>query len=179
MPNPAKPIVLSAAFLVAIAIDTNAGPLARTGDNLAGSVADVPSSARQLPGHQIATLPQANAAPTPDSIALPGVLVVAPYWHPYTSSLGAKASSNGKVKAEHYQTPTDYLGDIAMHPYTSRFGPKTSSNGALRVEHFQVPADYEVNVAMHPYTSRIGPPVEGGQNRPGDLQATTRLHDNR
>ena len=51
MPNPAKPIVLGAAFLVGITMATNADPLPRTGDKLAGSGAAVPSGARQLPGN--------------------------------------------------------------------------------------------------------------------------------
>jgi hypothetical protein len=123
MPNPAKPIVLGAAFLVGVIIGTNADPLARTGANLAGSVAAVPSGARQLPGRQIATLPPANAAPMRDSIALPGVSVVTPYLRPYTSHLGPKASPNGTLRVEHYPVPADYETNVALHPYSSRIGP--------------------------------------------------------
>ena len=61
--------------------------------------------------------------PTRNSIKLPGVSVVAPYYsHPYTSGVGPTASPNGRVRTEHYQAPPDYVTNIAMHPYTSRIG---------------------------------------------------------
>ena len=106
---------------------------------------------------------------TRNSIKLPGVSVVAPYYsHPYTSGVGPKASPNGRVRTEHYQAPSDYVTNIAMHSYASRIGPKAGPNHTLRVEHYEVPPDFEAHVAMHPYTSGIGP----SENGPGSVRET-------
>jgi hypothetical protein len=180
MPNFAKPIVLGTALLVGITIGTNADPLPRTGDKSAGPGAAVPSGAHRLPGNEVAALPPSDATPRRDSIVLPGVSVIAPFYsHPYTSGIGAKASPNGRVRVEHYQPPPSYVTDIAMHPYTRHIGPKAGPNRALRVEHYQVPPDYEAHVAMHPYTSGIGPSENGPRIRAGDLAPTARSHYNR
>ena len=180
MPNPAKQIVLGAALLVGITMVTNADPLPHTGDKSAASGAAVPSGARQLSGNEVAALSPSDATPRRDRIALPGVSVVAPYYsHPYTSGVGPKASPNGRVRAEHYQAPPDYVTNIAMHPYASRIGPKAGPNRALRVEHYQVPPDFEAHVAMHPYTSGMGPSENGPRIRAGDLAPTARSHYNR
>ena len=168
MPNPAKQIVLGAALLAGTAMVTNADPLPRTDGKSAASGAAVPSGAHRLSGNEVTALPRSDATPTRDSIALPGVSVVAPYYsHPYTSGVGPKASSNGRVKAERYPAPPDYVMDIAMHPYTSGVGSKAGPNRALRVEHYEMPPDYKANVSKHPYTSGLGPPVES-RNRAGD-----------
>jgi hypothetical protein len=177
MPNPAKQIVLGAALLVGTTMVANAEPLSRTGDKSAASGAAVPSGARPLSGNEVAVLPPSDAKPTRDSIELPGISVVAPYSHPYTSGISPKASPNSRLTAEHYQAPTDNVADIAMHPYTSRIGTKAGPNGVLRFEHFQVTPDYVADVSMHPYTSGIGVAPEGGRNRPGDLQGVKRQND--
>ena len=173
MPNTAKQIVLGAALLVGTTMVANADPLSRTGDKSAASGAAVPSGARQLSGNEVGAL----ATPTRDSIALPGVSVVAPYSHPYSTGVGPKTSPNGRLRAEHYQAPPDYVTDIAMHPYASRIGAKAGPNGVLRFEHFQVTPDYVADVSKHPYTSGIGVPSEAGRNRPGDLQGVKRQND--
>ena len=178
MSNPAKQIVLGAALLVGITTVTNADPLPRTGDKSATSGPAVPSGARQLSGNEVGALPPSDATPTRDRVALPGVLVVAPYYsHPYTSGVGPKAGPNGRVRAEHYQAPPEYVTDIAMHPYTSGVGAKAGPNRVLRFEHFQVTPDYVADVSMHPYTSGVAVPPEGGRNRPGDLQGVKRQND--
>jgi len=123
MPNPAKQIVLGAALLVGTTMVANADPLSRTGDKSAASGAAVPSGARPLSGNEVAVLPPSDATPTRDSIALPGVSVVAPYSHPYTSGVGPKASPNGGLRAEHYQAPADYVADIAVHPVSRTIPP--------------------------------------------------------
>ena len=177
MPNPATQIVLGAALLVGTTMVANADPLSRTADISAASGAAVPSGARPLSGNEVAVLPPSEATLTRDSIALPGVSVVAPYSHPYTSGVGPKAGPNGRLRAEHYQAPVDYIANIAMHPYASRIGTKAGPNGVLRFEHFQVTPDYIADVSMHPYTSGIGVAPEGGRNRPGDLQGVKRQND--
>jgi hypothetical protein len=177
MPNPAKQIVLVAALLVGTTMVANADPLSRTGDKSAASGAAVPSGALQLSGNEVGALPPSDATPTRDSVALPGVSVVAPYSHPYSSGVGPKAGPNGRLRAEHYQAPPDYVADIAMHPYASRVGTKAGPNRALRFEHFEVTPDYVGDVSMHPYTSGVGVPAEGGRNRPGDLQGVKRQND--
>ncbi len=177
MPNPTKQIVLSAALLVGATMITNANPTPHTGDKSAASGAAVPSGARPLSGNQVAALPPSDAARSRDSIKLPGISVIAPsYSHPYTSGVGPKASPNGRVGAERYRAPLDYVTKIAMHPYTSGIGPKAGPNGGLRVTHYEVPADYEAHVAMHPYTSGIGPSENGPRTRAGDLAPTSRSH---
>jgi hypothetical protein len=122
MPNPAKQIVLGAALLVGTTIVANGGPLSRTADKSAASGAAVPSGARPLSGNEVAVLPPSDATPTRDSIALPGVSVVAPYSHPYTSGVGPKAGPNGVLRFEHFQVTPDYIADVSMHPYTSGIG---------------------------------------------------------
>jgi len=178
MPNPAKQIVLGTALLVAITMVANAEPVPPTGDKSAASGAAVPSGARQLSGNEVSALPPSDAKPTRDSIKLPGVSVVAPYSHTYTSGVGPKVSPNGRVRAEHHQVPPDYVTDIAMHPYTSGVGPKAGPNRVLRVAHYDVPPGYDVDVTMHPYTSAIGPSEYGARTRAGDL-LTSRSHYNR
>ena len=178
MSNPAKQIVLGAALLVGTTMVTNTDPLPRTGDKSTASGAAVPSGARQLSGNEVSALPPSDAKPTRDSIKLPGVSVVAPYSHTYTSGVGPKVSPNGRVRAEHYQVPPDYVTDIAMHPYTSGAGPKAGPNRMLRVAHYEVPPGYDVDVTMHPYTSAIGPSEYGARTRAGDL-LTSRSHYNR
>ena len=178
MSNPAKQIVLGAALLLGITTVTNADPVPRTGDKSAASGAAVPSGARQLSGNEVSALPPSDAKPTRDSIKLPGVSVVAPYSHTYTSGVGPKVSPNGRVRAEHHQVPPDYVTDIAMHPYTSGVGPKAGPNRVLRVAHYDVPPGYDVDVTMHPYTSAIGPSEYGARTRAGDL-LTSRSHYNR
>jgi hypothetical protein len=176
MPNPAKQIVLGAALLIGTTMVANADLLSRAGHKSAGSGAPVPSG-RQTSGSQAAAVPPSDATPTRDTIALPGVSVVAPYSHPYTSGVGPKASPNGRLRAEHYQASPDYVTDIAMHPYASRIGVKAGPSRVLRFEHFQMTPDYAADVSMHPYTSGIGVPPEGGRNRPGDLQGVKRQND--
>jgi len=178
MPNPAKQIVLGTALLVGITMVANAEPVPPTGDKSAASGAAVPSGARQLSGNEVSALPPSDAKPTRDSIKLPGVSVVAPYSHTYTSGVGPKVSPNGRVRAEHHQVPPDYVTDIAMHPYTSSVGPKAGPNRVLRVAHYDVPPGYDVDVTMHPYTSAIGPSEYGARTRAGDL-LTSRSHYNR
>ena len=178
MPNPAKQIVLGTALLVGITMVANAEPVPPTGDKSAASGAAVPSGARQLSGNEVSALPPSDAKPTRDSIKLPGVSVVAPYSHTYTSGVGPKVSPNGRVRAEHHQVPPDYVTDIAMHPYTSGAGPKAGPNRVLRVAHYDVPPGYDVDVTMHPYTSAIGPSEYGARTRAGDL-LTSRSHYNR
>ena len=178
MPNPAKQIVLGTALLVGITIVANAESMPPTGDKSAASGAAVPSGARQLSGNEVSALPPSDAKPTRDSIKLPGVSVVAPYSHTYTSGVGPKVSPNGRVRAEHHQVPPDYVTDIAMHPYTSGVGPKAGPNRVLRVAHYDVPPGYDVDVTMHPYTSAIGPSEYGARTRAGDL-LTSRSHYNR
>jgi hypothetical protein len=178
MPNPAKQIVLGTALLVGITMVANAEPVPPTGDKSAASGAAVPSGARQLSGNEVSALPPSDAKPTRDSIKLPGVSVVAPYSHTYTSGVGPKVSPNGRVRAEHHQVPPDYVTDIAMHPYTSGVGPKAGPNRVLRVAHYEVPPGYDVDVTMHPYTSAIGPSEYGARTRAGDL-LTSRSHYNR
>lgn len=178
MPNPAKQIVLGTALLVGITMVANAEPVPPTGDKSAASGAAVPSGARQLSGNEVSALPPSDAKPTRDSIKLPGVSVVAPYSHTYTSGVGPKVSPNGRVRAEHHQVPPDYVTDIAMHPYTSGVGPKAGPNRVLRVAHYEVPPGYDVDVTMHPYTSAMGPSEYGARTRAGDL-LTSRSHYNR
>jgi hypothetical protein len=178
MPNPAKQIVLGTALLVGITMVANAEPVPPTGDKSAASGAAVPSGARQLSGNEVSALPPSDAKPTRDSIKLPGVSVVAPYSHTYTSGVGPKVSPNGRVRAEHHQVPPDYVTDIAMHPYTSGVGPKAGPNRVLRVAHYDVPPGYDVDVTMHPYTSAVGPSEYGARTRAGDL-LTSRSHYNR
>jgi hypothetical protein len=160
MPIPAKQIVLGAALLVGISMVTNADPLPRSGNDVAAP-------------------PTSDATPTRDSIALPGVSLVAPYSHPYTSGVGAKAGPNGRVRAEHYQALPDYVTDITMHPYTSGVGLKAGPNRALRVKGYQVPLGYDADVAKHPYSSGIGPATEAARSRPGDLRPVAVSHYNR
>jgi hypothetical protein len=168
MPNPAKQIVLGAALLASTAMVTNADPLSRTDGKSAASGAAVPSGAHRTSGNEFTALPPSDATLTRDSIALPGVSVVAPYnSRPYTTDIGPKASSNGRVKAERYPASPDYVMDIAMHPYTSGVGSKAGPNRTLRVDHYEMPPDYKTNVSKHPYTSGLGPPVES-RNRAGD-----------
>jgi hypothetical protein len=175
MPNPAKQIVLSAALLIGATMVTNADPPPHTGDKSAASGAAVPSGGRPLSGNQVAALPPSDATRTRDSIKLPGISVIAPsYSHPYTSGVGPKASPNGRVGAERYRAPPDYVTKVAMHPYTSHIGSKAGPNGGLRVSHYEVPADYEAHVAMHPYTSGVGPSENGPRTRAGDLAPTSR-----
>ena len=178
MPNPVKQIVLGTALLVGITMVANAEPVPPTGDKSAASGAAVPSGARQLSGNEVSALPPSDAKPTRDSIKLPGVSVVAPYSHTYTSGVGPKVSPNGRVRAEHHQVPPDYVTDIAMHPYASGVGPKAGPNRVLRVAHYDVPPGYDVDVTMHPYTSAIGPSEYGARTRAGDL-LTSRSHYNR
>jgi len=178
MSNPAKQIVLGTALLVGITMVANAEPVPPTGDKSAASGAAVPSGARQLSGNEVSALPPSDAKPTRDSIKLPGVSVVAPYSHTYTSGVGPKVGPNGRVRAEHHQVPPDYVTDIAMHPYTSGVGPKAGPNRVLRVAHYEVPPGYDVDVTMHPYTSAIGPSEYGARTRAGDL-LTSRSHYNR
>jgi len=178
MSNPAKQIVLGTALLVGITMVANAEPVPPTGDKSAASGAAVPSGARQLSGNEVSALPPSDAKPTRDSIKLPGVSVVAPYSHTYTSGVGPKVSPNGRVRAEHHQVPPDYVTDIAMHPYASGVGPKAGPNRVLRVAHYEVPPGYDVDVTMHPYTSAIGPSEYGARTRAGDL-LTSRSHYNR
>jgi hypothetical protein len=178
MSNPAKQIVLGTALLVGITIVANAESMPPTGDKSAASGAAVPSGARQLSGNEVSALPPSDAKPTRDSIKLPGVSVVAPYSHTYTSGVGPKVSPNGRVRAEHHQVPPDYVTDIAMHPYTSGVGPKAGPNRVLRVAHYDVPPGYDVDVTMPPYTSAIGPSEYGARTRAGDL-LTSRSHYNR
>ena len=178
MPNPAKQIVLGTALLVGITMVANAEPVPPTGDKSAASGAAVPSGARQLSGNEVSALPPSDAKLTRDSIKLPGVSVVAPYSHTYTSGVGPKVSPNGRVRAEHHQVPPDYVTDIAMHPYTNSVGPKAGPNRVLRVAHYDVPPGHDVDVTMHPYTSAIGPSEYGARTRAGDL-LTSRSHYNR
>ena len=171
MPNPAKQIVLGAALLVGTTIVTNADPLPPTDGKSAASGAVVPSGARQLSGNEVSALPPSDATPRRDSVALPGVSVVAPsYSHPYTSGMGPKVSSNGRIRAEHYQALPDYVTDIAMHPYTSGVASKAGPNFKLKFVHYDVPPDYKKNVVMHPYSSGFGPPSES-KSRAGDGRA--------
>jgi hypothetical protein len=84
--------------------------------------------------------------------------------------MGPKVSSNGRIRAEHYQAPPDYVTDIAMHPYTSGVASKAGPNFKLKFVHYDVPPDYKKNVVMHPYSSGFGPPIES-KSRAGDGRA--------
>jgi hypothetical protein len=179
MLNPAKQIVLGAALLTSITVVANAEPLPRIGDKSTASHAVMPNGARQSSSNEVTVLPASAATPTRDSIMLPSISVFAPYSHPYTSGIGPKTSPNGRVRAEHYQPPPDYVTHIAMHPYTSGVGPKASSNGALRSEHYELPADYDADLAKHPYSSGMGPPTDSPRNRQGDLRGVAVTHSNR
>lgn len=171
MSNPAKQIVLGTALLVGITMVGNAEPVPPTGDKSAASGAAVPSGARQLSSNEVSALSPSNATPTRDSIKLPGVSVVAPFYlHSYTSGMGPKAGPNGIIRAEHYQTSSDYVRDIAMRPYTSGVASKAGPNFKLKFVHYDVPPDYKKTVAMHPYSSGLGPAVES-KSRAGDGRA--------
>jgi hypothetical protein len=101
MPNPAKQIVLGTALLVGITMVANAEPVPPTGDKSAASDAAVPSGARQLSGNEVSPLPPSDAKPPRDSIKLPGVSVVAPYSHTYTSGVGPKVGPNRVLRVAH------------------------------------------------------------------------------
>jgi hypothetical protein len=82
-----------------------------------------PIGSPQPPGHEIAALRPANAAPAPDSSTLPDVTILAPsplpgyYMVPYANAYGYK------TMVKHYQVPPGYDADPNMHPYTSGIGP--------------------------------------------------------
>jgi hypothetical protein len=179
MPDLVKQIVLGAVLLVGITMVAQADPLPRAGDKSAASGAAVPSAARQPSGTEVSALPPSDATPTRDGMALPSVSVVAPdYSHPYWSGVAPKVSPNGRVRAEHYLLPPDYVTNIAMHPYTSGVGLKVGPNRALRVEHYEVPAGYDRDLAKHPYSSGVGPTIDAPRNRPGDLRPVAVSHNN-
>ena len=75
-----KSVGLATAFLAGIAIAANAGPLSRAGAGASAPIANPPSSSTPLgsgqpPGRELGALPPANAAPAPNSVALPHVTV--------------------------------------------------------------------------------------------------------
>ena len=61
----------------------------------------------------------ANAEPA--GIVLPEVSITAPYYHPYTSGLGPRASSNNTIKVVRAPTPVPVTW--YYDPYTSCSGP--------------------------------------------------------
>ena len=93
-----KSVGLATAFLAGIAIAANAGP----------PIANPPSSSTPLgsgqpPGRGLAALPPANAAPAPNSVALPHV----------------------------YQVPEDYGANIAPDPYKRGVSPRPGDQSSL------------------------------------------------
>ena len=130
MPTIAKSPVLGAALLVGIVIAANADPLSRPYTKMAGTTVNGmggagPIGSPQSPGHEVAALPPANAAPAPDGSTLPDVTVLPPspppgyHMVPYVNAYGHK------TMVKHYQIPPDYDANPNMHPYTSGIGPWT------------------------------------------------------
>jgi hypothetical protein len=128
MPTIAKSPVLGAALLVGIVIAANADPLSGPYTKTAGTTVNGmggagPNGSPQSPGHEVAALPPANAAPAPDGSTLPDVTVLAPsplpgyHMVPYVNAYGKK------TMVEHYQVPPGYDANPNMHPYTSGIGP--------------------------------------------------------
>jgi hypothetical protein len=77
-----KSVGLATAVLVGIAIAANACPLSRAGAGASAPIANPPSNSTPLgsgqpPRRELAALPPANAAPAPNSVALPHVTAFA------------------------------------------------------------------------------------------------------
>ena len=72
------------------------------------------------PATQLAYAPPAHEVPT---IALPDITVFPREAHPYTSSLGPRASSWTTVRAPHFRVWPGYDSDLTLHAYTSAIGP--------------------------------------------------------
>ena len=128
-----KSVGLATAFLAGIAIAANAGPLSRAGAGASAPIANPPSSSTPLgsgqpPGRELGALPPANAAPAPNSVALPHVTVFGfgITSRPYSrSGVGPRVSSFGTVRTEHYQVPPeDHGANIALDPYKRGVSPR-------------------------------------------------------
>src|ERR1700720_4772003 len=130
MPTIGKSVGLATAFVAGIAIAAKAGPLSRAG--APAPIANPPSSSTPLgsgqpPGRELAALPPANAAPAPNSVALPHVTVFGYRItsRPYSrSGVGPRVSSFGTVRTEHYQVPEDHGANIALDPYKRGVSPR-------------------------------------------------------
>ena len=127
-----KSVGLATAFVTGIAIAASAGPLSRAGAGASAPITNPPSSSAPLgsgqpPGRELGALPPANAAPAPNSVALPhdtvfGFRITS---GPYSrSGVGPRVSSFETVRTEHYQVPEDYGANIAMHPYKRGISPR-------------------------------------------------------
>ena len=127
-----KSVGLATAFLAGIAIAANAGPLSRAGAGASAPIANPPSSSTPLgsgqpPGRELGALPRANAAPAPNSVALPHDTVFGFRINsrPYSrSGVGPRVSSFGTVRTEHYQVPEDHGANIALDPYKRGVSPR-------------------------------------------------------
>ena len=103
-----RSVGLATAFLAGIAIAASAGPLSRADASASAPIANPPSSSTQLgssqsPCRELAGLPPANAAPAPNSVALPHV----------------------------YQVPEDYGANIALDPYKRGVSPRPGDQSSL------------------------------------------------
>jgi hypothetical protein len=103
-----KSVGLATAFLAGIVIAANAGPLSRADASASAPIANPPpSSSTSLSSSQpqcreLAALPPTNAAPAPNSVALPHV----------------------------YQVPEDYA-NIALDPYKRGVSPRPGDQSSL------------------------------------------------
>lgn len=104
-----KSVGLVTAFLAGILIAANAGPLSRADASAsAPPIVNPPSGSTPLgssqpPCRERAALPPANAAPAPNSVALPHV----------------------------YQIPEDYGANIALDPYKRGVSPRPGDQSSL------------------------------------------------
>jgi len=128
-----KSVGLATAFLAGIVIAANAGPLSRADASASAPIANpppsssTPLSSSQPQCRELAALPPTNAAPAPNSVALPHVTVFGfrITSRPYSrSGVGPRVSSFETVRTEHYQVPEDYGANIAMHPYKRGISPR-------------------------------------------------------
>jgi len=103
-----KSVGLATAFLAGTVIAANASPLSRADASASAPIANPPSSSTPLgssqsPCRELAALPPANAAPAPNSVALPHV----------------------------YQVPEDYGANIALDPYKRGVSPRPGDQSSL------------------------------------------------
>ena len=103
-----KSVGLATAFLAGILIAANAGPLSRADASASAPIANPPSGSTPLgsnqpPCRERAALPLADAAPAPNSVALPHV----------------------------YQIPEDYGANIALDPYKRGVSPRPGDQSSL------------------------------------------------
>jgi hypothetical protein len=103
-----KSVGLATAFLAGIVIAANAGPLSRADASASAPIANpppsssTPLSSSQPQCRELAALPPTNAAPAPNSVALPHV----------------------------YQVPEDYA-NIALDPYKRGVSPRPGDQSSL------------------------------------------------